>query len=120
MQTDTDLIFLIDSAKAIAGSDYKLAPMLETTPQRISDWRHGRKPIPAAQLALLASVAGFDPTQTVIRNLVEQHEGTPLGDKLMRVLGKASRATGAVLGFVGVSALVTSSKITETIQCILC
>lgn len=98
------LNLLIDQAKAISGSDYKLAKMTGHTPQQISDWRHGRKPCPPEDQALIAGVAGLNPEQVAIRALVEKHEGTAKGDRLMKVLGKASLATGAVLGSAGAMA----------------
>lgn len=41
---------LIDKASAAAGSDYELAQALETTRQSVSDWRHGRKACPVADV----------------------------------------------------------------------
>lgn len=104
-----ELNFLIDKASAIAGSDNKLAALIGTTRMAISDWRNGRRPCPPEQQALIASVAGFDPQQTALRALVQRHEGTPMGDKLMRVLGKPSLAIGGVVGFVGAVALAIFS-----------
>lgn len=111
MKPDANLIFLIDAAQKIAGSDYKVAKLIGTTPQRISDWRHGRKPCPPEDQALMASVAGFDPQTTALRAMVEKHEGTAKGDRLMRVLGKALPAIGAALGSAGASAASIGSTI---------
>jgi hypothetical protein len=115
-----DLNILIDKARSIAGNDSKLAAAIGTTRMKIWNWRKGIQPCPPEQQALIAQVAGFDPTTTLIRAVVEKHEGTELGDRLMRVLGKASRATGAVLGFGGASALAIYSALTYSpqIQCI--
>ncbi|HJS09446.1 MAG TPA: hypothetical protein VJ809_17385 [Pirellulales bacterium] len=104
-----ELIFLIDAAKKIAGSDAEVARRIGQPRQRINDWRKGNQPCPPEHQALLAAVAGFDPTTTVLRAIVEKHEGTELGDRLMRVLGKALRATGAAIGFAGASALAIYS-----------
>jgi hypothetical protein len=52
----------------------------------------------------MAGIAGFDPVQTLARATVEKWEGKPKGDRLMRVLGKALLATGAVAGSAGASA----------------
>lgn len=101
---------LIDMAKSIAGSDYKLAKLTGHTPQQVSDWRHGRKPCPPEDQALIAGVAGLNAEQVALRALVEKHEGTPKGDRLMRVLGKAFLATGAVIGSAGASAAAISSS----------
>lgn len=103
------LNLLIDQAKAISGSDYKLAKMTGHTPQQISDWRHGRKPCPPEDQALIAGVAGLNPEQVAIRALVEKHEGTAKGDRLMKVLGKALLATGGAIASAGASAAAISS-----------
>ena len=104
-----ELIFLIDAASAIAGNDNRLAASLGVSRGNVSDWRAGRRACPPEHQVLMAALAGFDPLQTATRALVHKHEGTDLGDRLMRALGKASRATGAVLGFVGASALAIYS-----------
>lgn len=105
------LNMLIDKAKEISGSDYKLAKMTGHTPQQISDWRHGRKPCPPEDQALIAGVAGLNPEQVALRALVEKHEGTAKGDRLMKVLGKALLATGGVIASAGANAMVISSTI---------
>jgi DNA-binding transcriptional regulator YdaS (Cro superfamily) len=99
-----ELNLLIDKASAIAGSDNKLAAQVGTTRMAISDWRNGRRPCPPEQQALIAAAAGLDPQQTALRALVQRHEGTPMGDKLMRVLGKPSLAIGAALVSAGANA----------------
>lgn len=104
MKPDDNLIFLMDKAKAIAGSDYKLAKLVATTPQKISDWRHGRQKCPPERMAVMAEIAGFDAVQTLLRATVENYEGTEFGDRLMRVLGKALLATGGVIASAGANA----------------
>jgi hypothetical protein len=104
-----ELIFLIDAASKIAGGDAKLATMLDVKKQHVYEWRKGLRQVPLEDQALMASVAGFDPVATMARAAVQKWEGKPKGDSLMRILGKASRATGAVLGFVGASALAIYS-----------
>jgi len=105
------LNLLIDKASAIAGSDYKLAQSLSVPRGHVSDWRHGRRTATPADQALMAHVAGLDPVVTLARATVEQFEGKAKGDALMKALGKASRLTGAVAGFVGAVALAISSLI---------
>ena len=105
---------LIDLAKSIAGSDYKVAKMIGATPQQISDWRYGRKAVSPEDQALIASVAGLNAEQVALRAMVSKHEGTPKGDRLMKVLGKASLATGAVLATAGANAQAIYSTIQTT------
>ncbi len=114
MQTNDELILLMDRAASIAGSDYKLAQLLGTGRQSISNWRHGVVPCPVEVQALMADIAGLDPVAELARAVVRKHQGTPKGDRLMRALGKASRLTGAVAGSVGAAVLVISGWITPT------
>jgi len=112
---------LIDKAKAIAGSDAALARTLGVVPQRIANWRNGSAGCSLEDQALLAAAAGLDPLQELARAAVRKHEGTEKGDRLMRVLGKASRLTGAVAGFAGAAALAISSEaVMRVTQCVLC
>jgi len=120
---------LIDRAAKISGSDGKLARTLGVPPQHVSNWRHGHKTCTPADQALMAHVAGLDPVQTLARATVRQYEGKAKGDALMKALGKASLATGAVLGSVGAAAhgigsTILSYDLVHTIlrwtQCALC
>lgn len=104
-----ELNLLIDKASAIAGSDGKLARLLGEPPQRISNWRHGHAIAQPEDWALLAHLAGLDPVSELTRAIVAKHESKRKGDLLMKALGKASRLTGAVAGFVGAVALAISS-----------
>lgn len=101
---------LIDEAKARAGNDTKLAKMLNTTSSRVSDWRHGRKTCQPEDQAVLASIAGMNAIEVLARATVQQHEGTPKGDLLMRALGKTLLATGGVLGTAGANAAAIFSS----------
>lgn len=64
----------------------------------------------------MAHIAGLDPVQVLARATVEAYEGKPKGDALMKALGKASRLTGAVAGFVGAVALAISSLIPTRVE----
>jgi hypothetical protein len=111
-----ELNLLIDKASSIAGSDSKLARSMGIAPQLVSNWRHALKTCTPADQALLAHVAGLDPVQTLARATVQQHEGKAKGDALMKALGKASRLTGAVAGFVGAVALAIFSMTPQPVQ----
>lgn len=105
MSTQEELIFLIKSASEIAGSQKELASMIGAKPTHISGWKKGTRKVSPEDRAAMAAIAGFDAQAELDRATVEYWAGTPKGAILMRALGKASRATGAVLGFVGASAL---------------
>jgi len=105
---------LITRASAIAGSDGKLARSLGVPPQHVSNWRHGHKTCTPADQALMAHVAGLDPVQVLARATVRQYEGKAKGDALLKALGKASLATGAVLATAGANAQAIYSTIQTT------
>lgn len=105
---------LITRASAIAGSDGKLARSLGVPPQHVSNWRHGHKTCTPADQALMAHVAGLDPVQVLARATVRQYEGKAKGDALLKALGKASLATGAVLATAGANAQAIFSTIQNT------
>lgn len=109
---------LIEMASTAAGSDYKLAAELGVPRQNLSAWKHGRKTCPAGDVALMADIAGMDAEAWVNRAIVAQYAGTPKGEKLAVVLGKALLATGAVIASNGVSAAVATCN--YFIRCILC
>lgn len=117
---------LMDQASSKAGSDYKLAKMLETTRQAVSDWRHGRKTCPVGDQVLMAEIAGLKSEEWMARALVAQYEGTKKGDKLYRALGKTLVATGAVIVSSGAAAQQIFSTVdllapvAYFIRCILC
>jgi len=105
MQPNPDyLTQLIDQASEKAGSDYKLAKMLEVPRQNLSAWKHGRKTCPVADQVLMAELAGFKAEEWAARALVAQYEGTSKGDKLFRALGKTLAPIGAALASFGANA----------------
>lgn len=124
MKDVADLNTLIDKASKLSGSDGKLANSLGVSRMVVSDWRHGRRTATPADQALMAHIAGLDPVQVLARATVEAYEGKPKGDALMKALGKALLATGAVAGSAGAAAHQISSMATDlmtrAIQCILC
>lgn len=95
---------LIEQASTAAGSDYKLAAMLEQPRSAVSMWKAGKRPCPVADQALMASIAGLKAEEWAMRAVVSQYEGTSKGDKLYRALGKALVATGAGLATSGANA----------------
>lgn len=107
---------LIDLASKKAGSDYKLAQMLHSPRQVISQWRHGVRTCPAADVALMAQIAGLDPDAWVSRAVISQYEGTEKGEALKIALKKALLATGAVLATSGAIACECGSHLIRCIK----
>ena len=95
---------LIQRASTLCGSDSKLAAALGVSRMTVSQWKTGAKPCPPEEQASIAAIAGIDPVQVLVRAHLERHEGTAKGDRLLKVLGKWSLATGAVIGSAGASA----------------
>jgi len=87
---------LLDRAKERTGSDYKTAKQLGVPFQTVSNWRHGRLNPQPEDHALVASLAGLDPEEALIRAVLEKHANKPKGERLLSVLGNALLRTGAV------------------------
>lgn len=110
-----DVIRLLDAAKAVTKSDYATAKATGISTSNISDWRHGRRTMPACDVALVADVAGLDAVAWTARAVAQSHEGTKKGDALSAALKKALAATGAVLITAG---LVPEGPGSYLIRCI--
>lgn len=115
---------LIEKASAAAGSDYKLAQVLNTSRQAVSDWKHGRKTCPVADQVLMAELAGLKGEEWAARAIVAQYEGTAKGDMLYRALRKSLPAIGAAIASSGAHAHAIYSTSVDAvsyfIRCILC
>ena len=91
------LIDLMDAAALATGSDYRTAKALGITPQKLSDWRHGRQNPQPEDHALLAMLAGRDPEEALVRAVLAKHADTPKGERLLTALGKGLRVTGGLV-----------------------
>jgi len=95
--SNPDLIAqLIEQASKAAGNDNRLAIELEVGRSAISDWRAGRKKCPAADVALMAKIAGFEPEAWLARATISHYEGSK-AEKLQRALKKSLGLIGVVL-----------------------
>jgi len=101
---DERLIFLIEKATAIAGSQAKLARMLDIPGQHVTNWLSGYRTCTPEDRARLAGMCGLDANQELIRAIIEKHEGTKKGDDLRHFLGKSLLAIGAAVASSGASA----------------
>lgn len=100
---------LIERASAKAGSAYKVAQVLGVGTSKVYDWRDGRQACTPADRARLAGIAGEDPVQELVRATIEQAKGDKRREQLVQLLGKSSRAIGAVLAGVLVALSLTFS-----------
>ena len=120
---EKNIVELIDLASKVAGSDSKLAKLIDAHQQHISQWRQGKKPCPPGDVALMAEIAGLDPDTWALRAVVAKYEGTAKGDKLKRVL-KALAATGAAVLSSGVNAATIGYNqlvgMVDYLRCIKC
>ena len=121
MSTDKRLILLIEKAATVVGSEYKLAKEMGIDQQTISGWKAGRRTCTPADRARVAGFAREDAIQELVRATIETAKGTKK-EQLMRVLGKASRQTGAALHGVvlGLTNLTFGPMIFDIPRCILC
>lgn len=98
MSTSQDLTAitaLLDAARAKAGSDYKVAKLLDRSSQEISDMRHGRLKAQPEDHALIAAIAGLDAEEALIRAVIAKHANKRKGEMLMSALGNVLARTGA-------------------------
>lgn len=92
MEKDESLKKLITNAGLIAGTEYKLAKMLQIPQQMLSDWKAGRRVCSPADRAILAGIAGEDAGQELIRATLEREQGTRRGELLGELLGQRAAA----------------------------
>ena len=116
MQHLKELNDLIDRAKATTGSDTATARALGLPKAHVSAWRHGHRTCTPEDHAQLAGLAGLDASAWLIRATIQKHEGTAKGDRLMKVLGKALLATGAVIASGGANAMGTFGKMAKLLS----
>lgn len=88
MQALEKLIFLIEEAGLIAGSEYKLAKRMGIPQTMLTDWKAGRRACSPADRAILAGIAGQDAKDELVRATLEREEGTRRGLLLGELLGK--------------------------------
>ena len=109
---------LINRASEKAGNDARLAKRLSVSRQSVNDWRRERKTCPAADVALMADMAGLDAEAWTARAVIAQHEGTEKGEALKEALKKALQATGAAMLICGQAQAAIVSGVSDFIRCI--
>jgi plasmid maintenance system antidote protein VapI len=107
---------LLQHASDKAGSDYRLAQVLEVNRATISQWRSGKRTCPPGDVALMAEMLGLDPEAWTARAVIAQHEGTQKGVRLASALKKAVLVTGAALATSGANA--AADGVSYFIRCI--
>lgn len=93
-----ELAELIALAAAEHGNNKsELARHLGVSPQTLYHWEVGQRPCPPEQVALIAAAGKLPPDQWLTRAVLWKHEGTEIGERLQKALGKSTRAIGAAL-----------------------
>lgn len=87
MQALEKLVFLIEKAGSIEGSEYKLAKKMGIPQQMLTDWKAGRRKCSASDRALLAGIAGEDAVKELVEATLEKVQGTKRGELLGELLG---------------------------------
>ena len=88
---------LFDRAARECGSRAELARQLGVTPQRLSEWEHGRRQVPPEQIAIIADIAGLVAEEWLVRATLLNSKGKPYHPRLVQALGKWLPRTGAAL-----------------------
>lgn len=109
-----ELLRLIDAAKAKLRSDRQVAIALGIPSQHVAGWRNGDRNPQPEDIALLASIAGLEADKWALRAMIEKHEGTAKGDRLLKALGKGLLATGGAIGSAGAHAMAIFSRAGDT------
>lgn len=113
---------LIEDASSIAGNDHRLSKMINVPQVSIIQWKNGTRPCPPEEVASIAYVAGYEPIEWYVRATLWKFAGTPKGDKLAKVLGKALPRTGEANDLslrddkVAASSTSSSTRIREKIR----
>ncbi|ATA55168.1 hypothetical protein CKY39_19595 [Variovorax boronicumulans] len=66
------LVFSIDAAAEIAGSQNKLAEMLGIKGPNLSEMRNGKRACPIGMRARIATIAGHDTTRAILEGLADK------------------------------------------------
>ena len=119
MSIPNDLSQLITKAGAATGSEYKLAKAMGLPQRVLTDWKAGRRACTPSDRARLAGFAREDAVQELVRATIEQAKGLKR-EQLVKVLGKLSHQTGAVLhtALLGVLSLICGSALLDIPRCI--
>lgn len=123
MQPSTRINSLITRASMRAGNQSRLAKMLEVSPGNVTDWLEGRRPCPLEAQILMAPLADENVDSVIHTAIVEKHEGTSKGEKLISALGKGLMASGGltVTMLSGRDASASSLNVAvDLLRCILC
>src|SRR5262245_54342859 len=83
------LIFLIDLAKSITGSDAATSRALDIPASHIAMWRNGDKNPQPEDWSLLASISGIDPHEVLEEAVLFKLRGKHKGEKLKLALGRS-------------------------------
>ena len=97
LQPSERLVKLMEEAAKVAGSESKLAAMVEETRQNLSGWKHGKRACPVEAQILMAVIAKQDVDQVMKDALIERNAGTARGEKLVSALGKGLTTVGVVI-----------------------
>jgi len=108
---------LIDLASASVGGQNKLARNIGYSSAELSQWHTATRPCPIEAQALMAQVAGLEPSEVVAYAMIEKHADTPRGEKLASAMGKRLGAIGvAASGAIYASGDSASEYLTRCID----
>lgn len=77
---------LIINAAMKAGSESKLASMLDETRQHVNAWKAGRRMCPLEAQILMGSICGQDSTLVLKQAVIERNEGNAKQRELIEAL----------------------------------
>lgn len=98
---------LIDKAAKLCGSEANAARRIGTSPQALSDMKHGKREMSPETAALLADIANEDARQAVIDAVIERNKTGPKAELIRQILGKVQAAGVAGAWLISLSALIS-------------
>lgn len=80
---------LIDTASKVCGSQSALSNRLGIQKSQMSEMRTGSRSIAPEVAILIADVAGANVTDAALAAIIENSDGTPRGEQIKAIIGKA-------------------------------
>lgn len=118
IQTSPRIISLIEDAAKQAGNESKLAALIEDTRHHVNAWKQGKRVCPIEAQVLMGAIAGRDAEEVLREAVIEKHEGTPKGEKLLRALGKQVLQAGGAIALASSVPDALAANLPGLLRCI--
>lgn len=115
MKNLEQLNLLIEKAKSIVGSEYKLAKLIGAPASSITAWKQGKQGCAVGDVVLMAHIAGLDTSEWAARAIVDSYATRPEKQAALAfALKKLWPQIGAGIGTFSVSVASATEEIVDT------